>query len=230
MEFQLSGAREKLTKEKTEELMKPLREKPENWKKIKLSGKSFDVESAQVVAEIIPSLVNLEVADLSDIIAGRGEEEAHLALKLICSSFRELKVKEIDLSENALGKKGVQVCETLLSKTESVEGVSLNNDGLDQEAAKTLLSFLLPPSSSPSSSSPLKKLHLFNNLLKDGGAEAISLLLSSSPKMQDFRFSSTRIEKEGITFLSSSLSSSTSSLTSLDLSDNSISPKGFSLL
>ena len=38
---------------------------------IKLSNKSFGEEVAAVVAEKLSAMVNLQVADLSDIIAGR---------------------------------------------------------------------------------------------------------------------------------------------------------------
>ena len=54
------------------------------------------------------------MADISDIIAGRPEDEALRTLKIICSSLKKFNLVEVNLSDNALGAKGVEVCKDVL--------------------------------------------------------------------------------------------------------------------
>eukprot|EP01091_Cochliopodium_minus_P011274 TRINITY_DN3150_c0_g1_i1.p1 TRINITY_DN3150_c0_g1~~TRINITY_DN3150_c0_g1_i1.p1 ORF type:complete len:403 (-),score=167.68 TRINITY_DN3150_c0_g1_i1:96-1304(-) len=213
--FALVGQRENLNKERTIELLAPLKNEPTKWEKIKLSGKSFDLESAIYTSELLPSLTNLKSVDISDIIAGKPKDEANKILKVICDSLQDNNnIVDVDISDNALGEKGIESCESLLSKTETIETLILNNDGLSPAAAKRLKEIMLKGEKKIN----LKKLHFFNNLLKDGGAEEISEIIAQSPFLSDFRFSSTRSGLDGILKLVASLSSS--DLISLDLSDN----------
>lgn len=52
---------------------------------IKLSNKSFDQDAANVIATRLREFQSIEVADLSDIIAGRPEDEALKVLEIICN-------------------------------------------------------------------------------------------------------------------------------------------------
>ncbi len=57
----------------------------ENPHTINLSNKSFDAEAAEVLASKIGTFENLSVVDISDIIAGRAEDEALRVLEIICN-------------------------------------------------------------------------------------------------------------------------------------------------
>jgi Ran GTPase-activating protein (RanGAP) involved in mRNA processing and transport len=50
-------------------------------------------------------VLQLDEADLSDIIAGRHESEALRVLEIVCNSLAGRRFKSIDLSDNALGEK-----------------------------------------------------------------------------------------------------------------------------
>jgi Ran GTPase-activating protein (RanGAP) involved in mRNA processing and transport len=80
-----------------------------------LSNKSFDNGAAEKMAEYLSSLENVTVADISDIIAGRPEDEALRTLNIICSSLKKFNLTEVNLSDNALGAKGVEVCKDVLT-------------------------------------------------------------------------------------------------------------------
>ncbi len=54
---------------------------------VKLSNKSFDHEAAKLIAAEIEKFRFIQVADLSDIIAGRPEIEALKVLETICNRF-----------------------------------------------------------------------------------------------------------------------------------------------
>ncbi len=81
---------------------------------IRLSNKSFDNGAAQVLATYFGSLTAVRIADISDIIAGRPEDEALRTLKIICSSLKKFPLVEINVSDNAFGGKGVEACRDVL--------------------------------------------------------------------------------------------------------------------
>lgn len=100
--------RELLTKERTAELLdKKGSESYESFHTLRLGGKSFGVDSAVLIAERVCHLQNLSIVDLNDIIAGRPEDEALQVLETISSALKGKNYEEINLSDNALGLKGV---------------------------------------------------------------------------------------------------------------------------
>lgn len=79
-----------------------------------LSNKSFDNGAATKIAQYLESLEGVKIADISDIIAGRPEDEALRTLTIICSSLKKFDLVEVNLSDNALGAKGVEACKAVL--------------------------------------------------------------------------------------------------------------------
>ena len=78
---------------------------------IKFSTKSFGIQAAEVAAEAIENVSGTLVdADISDIIAGRPEKEVIGALEIIGRSLAKAKLRSLDLSDNALGRKGILAC------------------------------------------------------------------------------------------------------------------------
>lgn len=57
------------------------------------------------------------VADISDIIAGRPEDEALRTLKIISGALKKFDLVEVDVSDNAMGAKGCLACEDILTKS-----------------------------------------------------------------------------------------------------------------
>ena len=220
--FDLEGKRELLTKERAIELFQPItNENAQTVEKIRLSSKSFDEASAIVAAEKLRLMKNLRYADLSDIIAGR---ETSIGLKVL-STFSEALVETpllwVDLSDNALGPRGVNVCEPLLSSSETLEGIAFRNDGLSAEACYEIKRLFLKLSSP----TRLKKLHFWNNMSGDGGGIATAELLSQSPFMEDFQLSTTRCGEEGGNAICASLKNCPM-LQKIDLSDNTFNVSG----
>jgi Ran GTPase-activating protein (RanGAP) involved in mRNA processing and transport len=79
-----------------------------------LSNKSFSLEASQLMAEKLKTFSNLKIANIADIIAGKPEEEALIVLKNISDSLESFSLVELDVSDNALGAKGVQACRAVL--------------------------------------------------------------------------------------------------------------------
>ena len=191
-----------------------------NLGQIRLGSKSFGLDAAKVLAEVLPQLKSLRVANLADIIAGRPQAEALQVLTTICTALKKIPVAEINLSDNALGTKGVRACSELLSSLESLERLYLCNDGLSADACGEVADLLLFRSPTH-----LTTLHFFNNMQDDGGGIHIARVVELSPHLQDFRLSSTRCKNDGGVALGKALAKC-SKLRRLDLGDNSFGAVG----
>ena len=80
--LELSGGRELVNLARAKELLEKI--SVTDPTSIKLSNKSFDHEAAQIIADKVSQYHQITDADLSDIIAGRPEEEALKVLETIC--------------------------------------------------------------------------------------------------------------------------------------------------
>lgn len=209
------GKREALTPERAEELLVELDEGVES---VKLSGKSFGDGSAAVAAAALQRAIpTLKRLDIADIIASRPEEEAKRTLTAIADALATCKhLVAIDLSDNALGAKGIRAVGGLLSGQERLEELLLCNNGLAADAGELITVSLLEMSPTA-----LVKLHFHNNLLETAGSIALAPVVENSPKLADFRFSSLRLERKGAVRISRALQPRiASTLKRLNLSDN----------
>ncbi|XP_052170926.1 RAN GTPase-activating protein 1-like [Diospyros lotus] len=207
------GRRDFIDAEEAEELLKPLSRPGNKYSKICFSNRSFGLDAARVVEPILSSLKNqLTEVDLSDFIAGRPEDEALEVMNIFSSALEGCQLSCLNLSNNAMGEKGVRAFGALLKSQNNLEELYLMNDGISEEAAQAICE-LIP------STKKLRILHFHNNMTGDEGAIAISGLVKQSPIMEDFRCSSTRVGSEGGIALVEALGTCTR-LKKLDLRDN----------
>ncbi|KAK9281570.1 hypothetical protein L1049_004473 [Liquidambar formosana] len=212
--FDISGGRRAfIDAEEAEELLKPLGEPGNSYTKICFSNRSFGLDAARVAEPILLSLKDqLTEVDLSDFIAGRPEAEALEVMNLFSSALEGCELKYLNLSNNALGEKGVRAFGALLKSQNKLEELYLMNDGISEEAARAVCE-IIP------STEKLRVLQFHNNMTGDEGAFAISEILKHSPALEDFRCSSTRVDSEGGVSLAEALGTCTR-LKKLDLRDN----------
>ncbi|KAL6214711.1 hypothetical protein ACLB2K_014143 [Fragaria x ananassa] len=212
--FDISGGRRSfIDAEEAEELFKPLREHGNSYTKICLSNRSFGLDAANVAVPILSSIKHqLKEVDLSDFIAGRSETEAIEVMNLFSSALEGCVLRYLNLSDNAMGEKGVNAFESLLSSQSKLEELYLMNDGISEEAARAVSKFI-------PSTKKLRVLHFHNNMTGDEGAMSISDIVKRSPVLEDFRCSSTRVGSEGGVALAEALGTCTH-LKKLDLRDN----------
>ncbi|KAK9726641.1 hypothetical protein RND81_05G227500 [Saponaria officinalis] len=207
------GPRAFIEAEEAEELLKPLADPSNTFTKICFSNRSFGLSAARVAEPILVSVKDkLKEVDLSDFIAGRPEAEALEVMKMFSAALEGSVLKSLDLSNNALGEKGVRAFGALLKSQSSLEELYLMNDGISEDAARAV-SELVP------STEKLKVLHFHNNMTGDEGALAIAEVVKRSPLLEDFRCSSTRVGSEGGVALSEALDGCVH-LKKLDLRDN----------
>ncbi|KAG8658719.1 RAN GTPase-activating protein 2 [Manihot esculenta] len=207
------GPRSFINAREAEDILRPLKEPGNSFSKICFSNRSFGLEAACVAQPILVAIKDqLKEVDLSDFIAGRPEAEALEVMNMFSSALEGSTLKSLDLSNNALGEKGVRAFGALLQSQSCLEELYLMNDGISEEAARAVCE-LIP------STEKLRILHFHNNMTGDPGAFAISDVVKRSPLLEDFRCSSTRIGTEGGIALSEALESCTH-VKKLDLRDN----------
>ena len=209
----LAGEREFLTVERAEMALKGMLEGPEGTvTAVKFSTKSFGDGSAAVAANALRRhSESLTAVDLSDTISGRPEDEALRALGTFCEGLAACRLKSLDLSDNALGEKGVRACAALLQEQPALQDLHFQNVGCSPFACAAIAELLCNPGE-------LRKLHLFNNMSDDAGAQAIAALLARAPKIADFKMVSSRVKEAGGQFLAQVLAGKP--LERLNLSDN----------
>ncbi|XP_078441853.1 RAN GTPase-activating protein 2-like [Wolffia australiana] len=212
--FDISGGKRAfIDAQEAEQLLAPLTEKGNAFTRICFSNRSFGIEAARVAAPILQSVAEqLTEVDLSDFVAGRPEEEALDVMRAFATALEGSKLRYLNLSDNALGEKGVRAFGPLLRTQTCLEELYLINDGISGEAANAVAE-LVP------ATDRLRVLHFHNNMTGDEGAAAIAGILRRSPELIDFRCSSTRVDCEGGTALAEALLSCPL-LRKIDIRDN----------
>ena len=217
-----------------------------HYTRITLSGKSFSLPAAQVFAPLLAGQSRLTEADLSDIIAQRNTEEAIAVLDCLCSAVAHHPLHALNLSDNAIGARGVEAVSQALRRQTALQRVTFNNDGLQGSAVAVLVDALLHPyrtsdeqaanqprpptalyvpnaSSQPTS---IRHIELIRNLLPNRDPEPLVPLILSSPHLTHFILASTRLSPAGGLAIANALSSSgLTSLVHIDLHDGKLGPE-----
>ena len=182
-------------------------------RKLKLSTKSFGAEAARVASEALSAGGGaLGELDASDVIAGRDEEEALRALRILCGGIAGTGIHTLDLSDNAMGEKGLRACAEAL-QLPTLQRISLQNVGLSVHASAALDEVV------GDNAANLRGLRLKNNMSDDAGAASIARIIARAPLLEEFRMVSSRVKEAGCEALCGALAGC-GALTSLDLSDN----------
>ncbi|KDP21460.1 hypothetical protein JCGZ_21931 [Jatropha curcas] len=212
--FDISGGRRAfISADEAEDLLKPLKEPGHLYTRICFSNRSFGLDAAGVAAPILSSIRDqLTEVDLSDFVAGRPESEALDVMNIFSTALEGCNLRYLNLSNNALGEKGLRAFGALLKTQKNLEELYLINDGISEEAARAVCE-LIP------STEKLKVLQFHNNMTGDEGAVAIAEIVKRSTMLEDFRCSSTRIGSDGGVILAEALGTC-SHLRKLDLRDN----------
>lgn len=159
---------------------------------INLSNKCYTSDASVLLAELLSSLPSeLVDVNLSDIIASRPEDDALITLRNIGEALRGKEMQSVNLSDNALGRKGIEASRPIL-ETKAMQHLYLCNVGLSKEACE-LVSEILLADELPH----FQTLHFYNNMSGSGGATAISQVVRMCRSLKDFRFSATRSSSDG---------------------------------
>ena len=214
-----SSDREFYTGPRAEEVLAPLLLPNASFKFVRLSTKSWGIDAAKVAKRAFENLKDtLEVVDLADTIAGRPEVEALKAMEIMCEGLSQCKLKEVDLSDNAFGEKGVRACTKLLQSQTTLEGISFLNNGISEQAARAISELLASPAT-------LKKYHLDKNMTGDEGTVHVAAVLEKATGIEDFKMAGSRFTSDGAMMLAKALMHG-NSLKRLNLTDNNVNEEG----
>ena len=191
---------------------------------VRLSTKSFGRDAAAVAASAFTALGGtLKEVDLSDCLSGRPEEEQKDALAIMCAALTEangVTLHALDISDNALGEKGVRAARAALAGQPRLRTLALQNDGISAAAAAALDELL-----AAGTSGELRCLRLYNNMTGCEGAAHVASLLARCPQLEQLRLVSSRVGDEGGARLASALARlAGGALRELDLCDNGLGP------
>jgi len=183
--------------------------------KINLATKSFTLSAAELLAEKIKQMKNLEIADISDCIAGIPGDEATPVLCTLGAALAGLpKLREFQCNDNALGPR-LHAFAGLL--TGQLETLSLCVTGMSSLACQQCVQHLLDNGPLPLR---LKKLHFAESTSNADGVIAIATLFKHTPDLEDFRCAGVRCEPRGMENLCQALVTDKPPLRSVDISDN----------
>ena len=158
-----------------------------------LHDRVYRPEAAVVIANFLKGRVSqLREANLKDIIASLPTEEGLAVLGTLSEVLKDAPLETIDLSDNALGIRGINVCRELLS-VKTLQELSLENDGLDTYSMKVLREIL----SESGSQQRLRKLRIYNNMIGVQGAVETGEILSQCASLGEFRYEGCRPLREG---------------------------------
>jgi Ran GTPase-activating protein (RanGAP) involved in mRNA processing and transport len=101
--------------------------------RLDLSNKSYSDAAAMKLAEKLASFSSITDADIHDMIAGRPEEEALRSFAAIADSLVQNPIVSLNISDNALGAKGVEACRDLMIKG-TLQRIYVLNNGISEAA------------------------------------------------------------------------------------------------
>lgn len=203
-----------MTTDKATELLKDVLDgKSVQYTGIALSGWSITPGGAAVVAKAMEALP-LTRANLANTIASRPEAEGLKTFETLGAVLKTKTLLDLNLSDNAVGAKGVASLTPLLQACTSLHRLAFNDCGMSSEAVRSVCEFV-----TAKAPTHLTSIEFFNNMAGGGGAAAAGDIVLASPRMQHVRFASTRGDREGGAAIGTALAQAME-LRSVDLSDN----------
>jgi Ran GTPase-activating protein 1 len=176
------GIREMVDEERAIALLETL-SLPSPPNRVNLSNKSYsDTAAVRIAKKLNEFKGSIKVADIHDMIAGRPEDEALRSFSTIADSLKGNALEELNISDNALGAKGIQACRDLMVLG-SLKRVFILNNGISEAAAELTATVLLDEGVRPE----LTLFNFYNNMCGNGGAAAVARIVDANPTLTDVR-------------------------------------------
>ncbi|KAK8393756.1 hypothetical protein O3P69_006816 [Scylla paramamosain] len=197
-----------------------------------LDGNTLGVEAARVIGDALAAHPEFERAHWKDLFTGRLKSEIPDALRHLFSGLVRAgaKLKELDLSHNALGPVGVEGMVDFMSSPVcySLEELRLDNNGLGIKGGTMLAQSLLKLVENAKAANTPLKLKVFisgRNRLENEGAEMFAKFFKAVGTLEHVAMPQNGIFHVGIAALASAFSMNPD-LRIINLNDNTFTPKG----
>ncbi|KAK8734106.1 hypothetical protein OTU49_006018 [Cherax quadricarinatus] len=199
---------------------------------LQLEANTLGVEAAEVMGEALAAHPEFERAHWKDLFTGRLKTEIPDALRHLFSGLMRAgaKLKELDLSDNALGPIGVEGMVEFMSSPVcySLEELRLNNNGLGIKGGTMLAESLMKLVANANSAGTPLKLKVFisgRNRLEKEGAKEFAEFFKAVGTLEEVAMPQNGIFHEGIAALAEAFSMNPN-LRIINLNDNTFTPKG----
>jgi Ran GTPase-activating protein 1 len=163
--------------------------------KIDMSCRSWKKEAIDELEPFLKKIAKpVRFVDLADIIAGRMTDEGLEVTKRLAKVFEASDLVEIELSDNAMGPRGLLRVESLF-KNSNLERLYLSNCGLSAESMGILKEHFLADNGRIAK--VLTELVLDKNMIGVDGAKLVGEFLPHCKKLEYFSYNGCRPIKEG---------------------------------
>lgn len=159
---------------------------------VNLGCRTYREDGVAVLQDLfIPDLVkDVTTLKLDDMIAGVETDPALRMLQGICGMFGHCVLKSVDLSDNALGNRGLEACDSVLGQQNQLEKVKFEDNGLAAESMQVLEQQL-------AGSEHLTTLVFENNMVGPEGAVHFGQIVRSCPSLSVIKYAQVRAGLEG---------------------------------
>lgn len=188
------------------------------------SENSIGEKCAEALGKKMKEINHLRILNLNDCFVSRGKEELPKCLKFLLEAVIDKPIKELDLSNNALGPTAAPGYEFFFKGNKTLENLYLDNDGLGPIGTEKLMEVI-----NNNNDMPLKVLALSRNKMETKGCNAVVELIKNKKKIYMLDISSNEIDKEGMYNLILSLKDN-KTLKSINLQNNTLGDKADILL
>ena len=160
---------------------------------LELCHNSIGEKCAEALGEKIKTLKNLKLVDLSDCFVSRGSEELPKCLKFLLEGLIDKPIKELNLSDNALGPTAAPEYEFFFEKNKTLEKLYMDNCGMGPIGTPSLMKII-----KENKEMPLKVLKFSRNKIESVGCSAIADLIKTKKTFKKVKICDNEIEHEGL--------------------------------
>ena len=198
-------------------------------REVHFSGNTIGVEAAKELAKAFEKLTDLEVINLSDAFTGRLKSEIPQALAAMLNAVANHKyLRELNLSDNALGPAGAEPLVPFLEKSRSLAVLRLNNNGLGITGGKLIAGALMKSAElckEEGVKSPFQVVVAGRNRLEDPASNALGKAFAALGTLREVRLPQNGIRPKGMVVFLREISKC-KDLRILDLQDNTFTLEG----
>jgi Ran GTPase-activating protein (RanGAP) involved in mRNA processing and transport len=207
MKIQLfvGGKREKVTKEKAKEVVDRWNRQLEGKDgvfRVDISCLSWTQEAFDVIQPFLEKIApDVKYGAFADIIAGLMTDEGLSVTEGLARTFAKAPLVDIDLSDNAMGPRGLSRIESMIVNA-PLQRLYLSNCGLSSESMELLHTWFTADNNRIASG--MKELVVDRNMLGTDGAKVMGDIIGHCPKLQWFSYLGCRTQK-GTIYLANGL-------------------------
>jgi Ran GTPase-activating protein (RanGAP) involved in mRNA processing and transport len=166
---------------------------------VDLSCRQWNQEALDVIEPFLKEIAGtVQTVQFDDIIAGLMTDEGLSVTEKLADVFLDSKLTFVDLSDNAMGPRGLGRVGSLFANSH-VESLFLNNCGLGEASMTQLNEYLTADDGRIAKS--LRRLELDRNMIGIGGAREVGQFLPLCTNLEHFSYNGCRPSKEGTAYI-----------------------------